>query len=230
MAIPDTSIWDWTTAANTNLPTDATLILNGDFARQIRNLKSVARGESLEKEFEATGYTTASTVGGTPSAIFFAAADGNLVSTFAAGRKVRLRPASGGSSYVYSSVLEAAFLSMTTQVALVDLAGVLPTGTDGYFVDVGVEDPGATSLPLHIQGGTATIANTNTNAVVTFAHAEPDPRYFVHVQSLEVALPANARRVESIARTNTGMTITLKAAPGAGNIATLGWVAMREVP
>ncbi len=226
MAIRDTDITDWSITAAENLPTDGTYI-GGDLAGQFRNIKSIFRSESLDKEFQKTGYVTAGATAGTPALISFFADDGDLTATFTAQRKVRLRPSDGSDSWVYCAVLSSSF-SSTTSVTLVNLSGTVASSTE-YFVDVGTEQPAYSPIPLFTQSGTVTFVDSNTSKIVLFSHVEPDDGYFPKLTVISSdSTTAGALVVDGISKSDDRMIVSTNGSPGAGKTVVFGWTIMRE--
>jgi len=226
MAVRDTSIGDWSANAASNPPSDATYI-GGDLAGQWRNMKSVARGESLDKEFERTGLVTAGATGGALSEISFFSDAGDQTAIFPEKRKVRLRPTDGSAAWVYSVVILASF-SSTTSVVLVDVSGMVTTG-ESYFVDVGTERPGMSPVPLFTQSGTLTFANTTVAANATFTQVEPDEDYFAKLTVTATnSADIGSSVVREVVKSTTGLAVTINAQPGASSEVTFAYSIMRE--
>lgn len=226
MSIRDTDITDWSTVSAENAPTDGTYI-GGDLAGQFRNIKSVARSESLEKEFIKTGYITAGATAGTPAQISFYSSEGDLTGTFTDRRKVRLRPSDGSDDWVYCAVVASSYISSTT-VTLVNLSGTVASSTE-YFVDVGVDYPTKCPLPLWTQSGTVAFVNTNTSVTASFTHSEPDTDYFPKLTVISSdSTNAGATVVSDISKSRTGLSLTTNQEPGASKTVVFGWTIMRE--
>jgi len=83
----------------------------------------------------------------------------------------------------------------------------------------------------HVASGTITISDAAaTGAGTAFSAAQPDTNYVVLMQPVEAATgspAAGAYRVQSIAKTTAGFTITLEAAPGAGTSVTYRYLVHR---
>lgn len=226
MAIRDTDITDWSTTTAENPPTDGTYI-GGDLAGQFRNIKSISRAESLEKEFIKTGYITANATAGSPALISFFSSDGDLTSTFTAGRKVRLRPSDGSDSWVFAGVLQSSYIS-STSVHLDNLSGTVASSTE-YFVDVGIEHPTKNPLPRWTQSGTTTFVNSNTSVTTSLTHAEPDTDYFIKVTPISSdSTTSGATVVKDVTKNRTSIVLATYASPGAAKTVVFGWTIMRE--
>lgn len=78
-------------------------------------------------------------------------------------------------------------------------------------------------------GGALYFLGAASTATVTFATAEADANYRVQttVNDVTGAVAAGSNRVKSIAKTTTGFTVTLEAAPGAGCDTTFSWMIFR---
>lgn len=80
-----------------------------------------------------------------------------------------------------------------------------------------------------VKAGSVTIADAATSGDVTFAEAFTDAAYFVTASpSAKVGTPAaGSRSVDSFTKTAAKVTVTLQAAPGAGNSVTFDVTAIR---
>lgn len=229
MAIADVNLEDWFVAAASNAPTDTTFIRR-DLPGQWRNIKSVFRGSSLEKEWLRTGKvpSSVSDSGGGIGSMAFVAGDGDLTSTFTILRKVRMRPTAGGTT-VYAAVQSSIFIAGQTVVTLLELVSV-PIAGVAYQVDVGAESPTAAGMPFYGESGQLTITDPATTGVATFAHVQPNTDYFIRPNLISATTAVGgALLVVGIVKTATNATFTLNAAPGGGLVCVWGWTLLREL-
>ena len=77
--------------------------------------------------------------------------------------------------------------------------------------------------------GVLSISGTNTSATFTFAVAEDNTSYFIALgPGVKSGTPTDASaQVQNLTKATTGFTITLEAAPGAGNAREFDWVLIR---
>ena len=82
----------------------------------------------------------------------------------------------------------------------------------------------------NIKAGSVTVTDPATTGAATFATEEPDTSYFVTLTaSAESGTPAiDSHIVTSIAKTTTGFTVTVAAAPGASASVTFDWIKFRN--
>lgn len=231
--ITDIGVENWSTTAASNLPIDDERV-GRNLPRQWRNMKSIFRGLSLEKEWVRVGKTPVSVDAPALTPEFcnfsFRSSDGDLRSYFQVGRKVRLRPLASGLDTIYATVWSSSYTS-STSVFISILSGVLVDGSDNYWVDVGADGPGVSGYPLFIEHGAVTIADAATTGAITFANKQPDVDYFLKTTvSSTTSAVAGAATVIGTAKTQTGATITLHDAPTAGFETVVGWVLLRELP
>lgn len=224
--LSDTSIVDWSVNTNSNLPTDSTPI-GRNLAGQWRNMKSVAREQSLDKQFQRTG-TIATTIAGGASASAMPLA-GDVTADLVARRKLRL-VATDAASTVYAGILNSTYSGGTdvTTVLFAPLDGIAVTGGT-YYVDLGTELPNKGSLPPLFQSGTVTITGGNTNATTAnFARTEADKAYFVKATVTSTnSGQAGAILVSTIVKGTANMTIGLNADPGGTNATVIGYTIFR---
>jgi hypothetical protein len=230
--ITDIGIENWSTTAASNLPTDGERV-GRNLPRQWRNMKSITRGLSLEKEWIRVGKTPLSvnTPALTPEfcSFSFRGSDGNLTSYFQVGRKVRMRPLSTTLDTVYAVVWSSSYAGVTT-VYIGILSGVLVAGAENYWVDVGADGAGVSGYPLFVEQGAVTISDANTTGTITFTYKQPDVDYFLKTTvSSTTSAVAGAATVIGTAKTVTGATITLHDAPTLGFSTVVGWALLREL-
>lgn len=224
--LSDTSIIDWSVNTNSNLPTDSTPI-GRNLAGQWRNMKSVAREQSLDKQFQRTG-TIGTAIAGGASASAMAMA-GDLTTDLVARRKVRL-VSTDAASTIYAGVLNSSYDggTNTTSMLFAPLDGVSVTGGT-YYIDLGTELPNKGSLPALFQSGTVTITGGNTNATTAnFARTEADKSYFVKATVTSTnSGAAGAILVSTIVKGTANMTIGVNADPGGTNATVIGYTIFR---
>lgn len=229
----DISIRRWSTTASENSPTDGEFI-GRNLARQWRNIKSIARGESLDKEFEKSGYITAtSSSGGSGAGTITIVGEGNLTTTFTTGRKLRLTPTAGGDA-IYVAVDASSYSggSDTTMVTVIELTDTLGTNVE-YDIDLGVVNPDASCLPAVYESGQVTITDPATSATATFSDAglrRSDLMYFAKTQVVSCSGAAPADIVTRVVKSAGSMEIHIKAAPGGGNNTVIDWQVFRSMP
>lgn len=93
----------------------------------------------------------------------------------------------------------------------------------------GIQGISATGTPAKNLRGSVTISNTDTAATVVFPNEETNQSFFI------VADPVNVTGAPSVAswrhrmgaKSNTGFTLLLEAAPGAGSSITYDWIMVR---
>lgn len=229
MAIADVNLEDWFVAAASNAPTDTTFIRR-DLPGQWRNIKSVFRGSSLEKEWVRTGKQpgTVADSGGGIGSMTFLAGDGDLTSTFTVLRKVRMRPTAGGTT-VYAAVQSSIFLAGQTFVTLLELVSV-PIAGVAYQIDVGAESPTHAGMPIYCESGQITITDPATSGVATFAHQQPNLDFFARANVISATTGVGgALIVVSVTKTKTTATFGLNTPPGGGLAVVLGWTVLREL-
>jgi hypothetical protein len=231
MAIPDTDIITWSTVESENKPTDATFI-GRNLARQWRNIKSIEREESLDKEFEKTGYLTAAAGSiGSGAAVITIVGEGDLTDIITVRRKMRLTPVAGGdATYVSVGAITYNGGTDTNSIALIELTDTV--GSEEYEVDLGVVNPEQSCFPQAYDEGQVVITDPATSAVATFANGVRglDLSYFVKtiVVSSTGASPSDV--VTRIEKDVDEMTIHIKAAPGGGFATTINWAIFRMLP
>lgn len=232
--ITDTDIRRWYVDAADNGPTDGEFI-GRNLGRQWRNIKSIARIESLDKEFEKRAWVTAtsSTSGGGNGTITITG-QGNLSSTLSARRKLRLSPQSGGDA-IYAAVQSVSYNggSDTNTVTLIELTDTIGTNV-AYDIDLGVVHPGSSCLPGVHEYGEVTISGASTSGTASFTGAmrrgNSNAFYFVKTQIVSSDAGAPSDIVTRIVKGQVSFDIHLKSAPGVGNNTVVAWQAFREMP
>lgn len=96
-----------------------------------------------------------------------------------------------------------------------------------YECNVFADGAGAMVAQAHC--GTFTVADAATTGSATFNIPEHDTAYRLSIEpvTLSGSPSAGASRVRSIAKTTSGFTATVEAAPGAGTSVTFDWVLVR---
>ena len=87
----------------------------------------------------------------------------------------------------------------------------------------------ASGLSANLRAGSVTVSGAATTGSATFSSALDDALYSVALTRTGVtgSPAANSDAVASIAKTASGFTVTVKAAPGAGTAVTFDYVAIR---
>lgn len=230
MAVRDTDIRDWSTTAASNKPTDGTYI-GRDLSKQWRNIKSVARVESLDKEFEKTGYVTTTSVHFAAGiGVFTVVGEGDLTGTFSTMRKLRLTEEGGDPIYV--GVDSCSYNGGTDTNTLVVLELTAELGSGPYLIDVGTPNPGASCLPMYHESGSLTIADAATSGTVTFSTfaTGADLFYFAKATVVSATGVSPSDFVTRIVKSAGSMDIHIKAAPGVGNSTVIAWGVFRGMP
>lgn len=229
----DISIRRWSTTAADNSPSDGEFI-GRNFARQWRNIKSIERGESLDKEFEKTAYVSASSASaGSGAGTITVAGEGNLSTTFTTLRKLRLTPTAGGDA-IYVAVDSVTYNGGTdiNTVVLIELTDTIGTNVE-YAIDLGVVNPDASCLPAVHESGQITISEASTSGTATFAAAglrTDDLCYFAKTTVVSADGGASSDVVTRVVKAAGSMEIHIKAAPGAGNSTVIDWQVFRGMP
>lgn len=230
MAVRDTDIRDWSTTAASNKPTDGTYI-GRDLAKQWRNIKSVVRVESLDKEFEKTGYVTTTSVHFAAGVgVFSVVGVGDQTATFTAMRKLRLTEEGGDPIYV--GVVSCSYNGGTDTNTLVVNELTAELGAGPYLIDVGVPNPDASCLPMFHESGSLTIADAAESGTVTFTNfaTGADLFYFAKATVISASGAPPSDIVTRVVKSAGSMNIHIKAAPGAGNSTVIGWGVFRGMP
>jgi len=112
------------------------------------------------------------------------------------------------------------------------LAQAQATANEAYTLAAGLQVALAAVNDIIDAFGTVTVSNTDTEGTVTFAEAQDDATYeIVLTASAETGTPAaGSATVTKQAKTASGFTITLEAAPGASNSVTFSWILRRSTP
>jgi len=232
MALSDIEITQWSTDAAGNPPSDGALIGRNHLAGQFRNLKSVVRQQSLEKQWQRTGMLGFGQVNTLETGSAILAIVGDVAAQFTPRRKVRLRPASGAGSatYVYAGVRNATYDGAAfTIIELPLVSGSFVDDLD-YLVDFGTEDPAAPSLPFFAETGRLTIEGEDDSGFALFRSlpgALADNYFFKAMVVSTTSNDANATIITGISKLAAGATITLRAAPGANNNTVISWLMVR---
>lgn len=113
-------------------------------------------------------------------------------------------------------------LKSTNPLQVPPLLLVAPQGGTGTGISL-------TNTPAKNLRGQIAVANAATTGAVVFTTAETDAVYFLAVTPVSVtgAPAAGSNRITQIAKTNTGFTITVEVAPGAGTSVTFDWILIR---
>lgn len=227
MALRDDDISDWSTTAASNPPEDGTLI-GRNLSDQFRNLKSVVRSESLNKQWIKLSDTVTTTSASARFTAAFATTAGNLTAYFPVSRKVRLIPTGGSAGTIYGGIIGSSYTSFTS-ITVIALDGA-PVNSTEYSVSIGTEDPGKTHLPIYGQEGTLTISGTSTNGTLTFGRVEPDTAYFVKTTIISTnSGVAGADIVTGLTKSTANCVISLAAAPGGSTETVIGCTVLREM-
>lgn len=113
--------------------------------------------------------------------------------------------------------------------ATASIATAQNTANEAYIL-AGAAKTQADRTDAGLLSGTVTISDTATTGVVTLAEALADTAFHaILVPSASTGTPAaGSRDVVTIVNATTGFTVTLGAAPGAGNSVTFNWLLHRE--
>jgi len=231
--ITDISIRRWYPAGGDNGPTDGEFI-GRNLGRQWRNIKSIARGESLDKEFEPTAFVTASSVSaGSGAGTITVTGEGDLSAIFTTRRKLRLAPQAGDDS-IYAAVQSVSYSggTDTNTVTLNELTDTIGTNVV-YDIDLGVVDPDVSCLPGVHEYGEVTISGAASSATASFSGPmlrSGDAFYFVKTQIVSSTGSTPSDIVERVVKDVGAFDIFLKAAPGGGNSTVVAWQAFRGMP
>lgn len=225
MAVRDTDISDWSTTTADNLPEDGTLI-GRDLSDQFRNIKSVVRSESLNKQWMKLSDLITTTSSSARFTAQFETTAGDLTAYFPDSRKVRLISLDETAT-IYCGVIASTYALSRTSMTLIALDGAVENATE-YQVAIGTEDPSKSHLPTYAQETTVTISGANTSGAATFTRTEPDTSYFVKTTVISCnSATAGANVVKSTTKNSANCVIGLAAAPGGATQTVIGCLILR---
>jgi hypothetical protein len=224
MPVPDTELVQWNTDSTLCSPADSDLIA-GNLPGQIRNLKSVFRGHTLEKQWIRRGSGVATYVSATSFTVL-----GDQTTFYQINRWLRVWSTTAYSIQWVTGTTYDGGTNITT-VNVIPRSG-LPLSDP--IVELDSSSTGMRERPTPDRGdsGSITIADAATSGVATFGFP-PMENYWLYTAMVITATPGAAALSKVVWKvdtpTTTGFTIHIAAAPIVGESVVVGWSAMRPI-
>lgn len=224
MPVPDTELVQWNTDPTLCAPSDGDLI-SGNLPGQIRNLKSVFRGHTFEKQWIRRGTGVATYVSATTFTVL-----GDQTTFYQMNRFLRVWSTTANTIQWVTGTVYDGGTNITTVTVISRDGNPLPDP----IVELDSSSTGMRERPTPDRGdsGSITISDAAVSGVASF-NFTPTNNYWLYTALVITATPGASALSKVVWKvgtpTTTGFTIYIAAAPIVGESVVVGWSAMRPI-